>query len=148
MLNRQSLLNQTSPKTDFTTIFPKCWATSRRHPELRGCIWASSRLQTSPAVLEARQQRRRVEQHLRRQHHLLLRQQPGRMVPSPLTSLPRLLPVRVPKLAPAVLRQARAQCRARLPPSQAAAADEKQSFHELIQITLFAGAHSAFKSSE
>ena len=27
MLRRQSLQNQTSPKTDFTAIFLKCWAT-------------------------------------------------------------------------------------------------------------------------
>ena len=54
-----------------------------------------------------------------------LRQQPGRMVPAPLTSFPRLRQVRVPKLAPAILRPARALCRARRLPSQAATADEK-----------------------
>ena len=55
----------------------------------------------------------------------LLRQQPGRMVPAPLMSFPRLRQVRVTKLAPAILRPARAPCRARRLPSQAAAADEK-----------------------
>ena len=34
----------------------------------------------------------------RRRHQPLLRQQPGRMVPAPLTSFPRLRQVRVPKL--------------------------------------------------
>ena len=42
----------------------------------------------------------------------LLRQHPERMVPAPPTRLPRLLLVRVPKLAPAILRPARAPCRA------------------------------------
>ena len=37
-----------------------------------------------------------------------MRQQPGRMVPAPPTNLARLLPARVPKLAPAILRPARA----------------------------------------
>ena len=37
----------------------------------------------------------------------------GRMAPSPLKSLPRLRPVRVPKLSPAILRPARAPHRAR-----------------------------------
>ena len=37
-------------------------------------------------------------------HQPLLRQQQGRMVPAPPTSLPRLPPLRVPKLAPAILR--------------------------------------------
>ena len=43
----------------------------------------------------------------------------------PLRSLPRLRPVRVPKLAPAILRPARAPCLSRRLLSQAAAADEK-----------------------
>ena len=55
-----------------------------------------------------------------RLHQQLLRQQQGRMVCSPPTSLPRLLPVRVLKLAPA-----RALCHERRLLSQAAAADEK-----------------------
>ena len=61
----------------------------------------------------------------RRRHQSLLRQQPGRLVPAPLTSLPRLQQVRVQKTEPAILRPARAPCRARRLPSQAAAADEK-----------------------
>ena len=43
----------------------------------------------------------------------LLRQQPGRMLPAPLMSFQRLRQVRVTKLAPAILRPARAPCRAR-----------------------------------
>ena len=44
----------------------------------------------------------RRRQPLRR-HQPVLRQQPGRMVPAPPTSLARLRPARVPKLAPAIL---------------------------------------------
>ena len=47
-----------------------------------------------------------------------------RRAPAPLKSLPRLRPVRVPKLASAILRPAMALCRARRLLSQAAAADE------------------------
>ena len=61
-----------------------------------------------------------------RRHRPFLRQQPGTMVPAPPTSLPRLRPVRVPKLAPgvppAILRPARAPCRARWLLSQDATA--------------------------
>ena len=56
---------------------------------------------------------------------LLLRQQQGRIVPAPLTSLPRVLQVRVPKLAQAILRPARVPFSALLLSSQAASADEK-----------------------
>ena len=62
--------------------------------------------------------------HLRR-HQPPLHQQPERMVPAPQTSLSRLRLVRVPKLAPAIRRPARAPCRARRLLSQGAAADEK-----------------------
>ena len=58
----------------------------------------------------------------RRRHQQLLRQQPGRMVPAQSTSVLRLLPARVPKLAPAILRPARAPCAALRLPSQTAAA--------------------------
>ena len=78
-----------------------------RHCGLGGCISSSFR----PALQEALHQRRWVHQYHSR-HQLLLRQQPGRMVPAPLRSLPRLLQVRVPKLAPAILRPARAPCSA------------------------------------
>ena len=44
----------------------------------------------------------------------------GENVTAPLTSLPHLLPVRVQKLAPAILHQVRAPCLARLLVSQAA----------------------------
>ena len=77
----------------------------------------------------------RLRRHRRNQP--LLRQQPGRMAPAPLRRLPRLRPVRVPKLVQAIQRPARAPCRARqLLSRQAATADEKQNFHDLIQITV------------
>ena len=57
----------------------------------------------------------------RSRHQQLLRQQQGRMVPSQPMSLTCLLPVRVLKLAPAILRPARAPCSARRLPSQATA---------------------------
>ena len=61
-----------------------------------------------------------------RLHQQLLLKQPQRMVPAPPTSLPRLLPVRLLKLALAILRLARAlPCHALRLLSQAAAADEK-----------------------
>ena len=58
-------------------------------------------------------------------HQPLLRQQPGRMVPAPPTSLQRLRPVavRLPNLARAILARAPRRALRRL--SQAAAADEK-----------------------
>ena len=59
-----------------------------------------------------------TRQRRRRRRQPLLRQQPGRMVPAPPTSLPRLRPVSVLKLAP--MRPARAPCRARRLLSQAA----------------------------
>jgi len=72
--------------------------------------------------LPGRRRRRSVQQRRRslRRHQPLLRQQPGRIVTAPPTSLPRLWPVRVPKLATAILRPVRAPCRARRLLSQAA----------------------------
>ena len=117
---RQSLRNQTL-KTDFSAIFLKCWASSM------ATLWAwrvhLGFVRTSPAGGESGQEISSTTQPVRRSlllHQPLLRQQPGRMVTAPPTSLPRLRPVRVPKLAPAILRQVRAPCRARRLLSQAA----------------------------
>ena len=110
MLCCQSRRNQFSPKTDFTTIFSKCWVTSmgtswdwRVH---LGFVWTSP---AGGALAKEMSSTRlpRLRRPLRR-HQPLPRQQHGRMVPAPSTSLPRLLPVRVPKLAMVILRPARA----------------------------------------
>ena len=81
-------------------------------------------VQTIPAGGASAMEMTSTRLRLRRRHQPLLLQQQGRMVP-PLTSLSRLLPVRVPKTAPAILHPARVPWRSRRIPSQAAAADEK-----------------------
>ena len=80
--------------------------------------------QTSPAADASSKEMSSTRLHRRRRRQPLLRQQPGRMVPAPPTSLPRLRPVRVLKLAPAILRPVRAPCRASRLLSLAAAAVE------------------------
>ena len=104
---RQSRRKQPSPKTDFTTIFSKCWATSMATSwawtVLLGFVW------TDP-------EGGRRSQPLRR-HQQLLRQQKGEWcLPRRRASHTRLRQVRVPKLAP---------CHEQRLVSQAAAADEK-----------------------
>ena len=79
---------------------------------------------TSPPGGASAKEKSSTRQRLCSCHQQLLRQ-PRRMMPAPPTSLPRLLQVRKQKLAPAILRQARAQWRARRLLSQAAAVDEK-----------------------
>ena len=111
-----------SPKTDFTTIFSKCLATFMA----TSCAWRVHLgfVRTSPVGGASAKEMSSTRLHRRRRplrlHQHLLRQQQGRMVCTQQTSLPRLRPVRVPKLAPA-----RAPCRERRLLSQAAAADEK-----------------------
>ena len=87
---RQSRLNQTSLKTDFTMSFSKCWATSMEiswawRVHLR-FVWTSPAGGSSSKVMSS------TRQHLRRRcrRQTLLRQQPGRMVPAPAAPPPSL----------------------------------------------------------
>ena len=115
MSRRLSLLNQTSPKTDFTIFFPKCWATSMT----TSWAWREVHLGFVRTSAAGGGCMRRVgkgdefDKAAPAPPAPLLRQQPGRMVPAPLMSFPRLRQVRVTKLAPVILRPARAPCRAR-----------------------------------
>ena len=107
---------QTSPKTEHTMIFIKGWASSLA--TLRTWRVHLGFVRTSPAGGESAKEMSSTRLRRRSRHQPLLRQQPGRMVPAPPTSLPRLRPVSVLKLAP--MRPARAPCRARRLLSQAA----------------------------
>ena len=82
-------------------------------------------VRTSPAGGASSEEMSSTRLRWRRRRQPLLRQLRGRMVSAPLTSFPRLLPVRVPKLTPAILRPSRAPCSALQLLSQATAADEK-----------------------
>ena len=92
---RQSLRNQISQKMDFTAIFLKCGASSmatmwawRVH---LGFVWTSQA--GGELAKEISSTRLRWRRCSLRRHQPLLRQQQGRMVTAPPTSL---LPVRVP----------------------------------------------------
>ena len=91
-----------------------------RHRGLGRCVWASFGPTLKEAVSKALREMSSTRLPRRRQplrrHQQLLRQQQWRMVPAPPTSIPRLRPVRMLKLAP---------CRERRLLSQAAAAYEK-----------------------
>ena len=107
----------------FYIVLSKYWATSM------ATSWAwrvhLCFVRTSPAGGASSKEMSSTRLRRRRRRQPLLRQQPGRMVPALPMSLPRLRPVRVVKLSPAILRPARAPCCARRLLSQAAAADEK-----------------------
>ena len=131
-------------ETDFTTIFSKCWATSMA----TSWDWRVHLgfVRTSQAGGESAKEMSSTRLRRCRRPQLLLRQQPGRMVPAQPTGLPCLKPVRVPKLAPAIL--ARAPCSTQRLLSQAAAADENKASMSLSKSLCARFEHSRAQSKQ